>query len=71
MWPFSWYKSQCESRNKPTACLPVDSIMALYLSLESGKFWFPAQVYNREVRVAKDLFLVSILHLQIPDINFS
>ncbi|KAJ6741693.1 F-BOX-LIKE PROTEIN [Salix viminalis] len=25
-----------------------DSIMALYLSLESGKFSFPAQVYNRE-----------------------
>ncbi|KAG6743693.1 hypothetical protein POTOM_052394 [Populus tomentosa] len=48
MWPFSWYKPQCESRNKPTTCLPVDSIMALYLSLESGKFWFPAQVFNRE-----------------------
>ncbi|CAN6719006.1 unnamed protein product [Malus baccata var. baccata] len=28
--------------------LPVHSIMSLYLSLESGKFWFPAQVYNRE-----------------------
>ncbi|KAM7257268.1 hypothetical protein ACFE04_013009 [Oxalis oulophora] len=28
--------------------LPVDSIMALYAALESGKFWFPAQVYNRE-----------------------
>ncbi|KAK1577844.1 hypothetical protein Q3G72_025358 [Acer saccharum] len=31
-----------------TTCLPVDSIMAFYVSLESGKFWFPAQVYNRE-----------------------
>ena len=67
MWPFSWYKSQCESRNKPTTCLPVDSIMALYLSLESGKFWFPAQVYNREVRTGKDLFLILILRLQIDD----
>ncbi|GMI79621.1 hypothetical protein like AT2G32560 [Hibiscus trionum] len=28
--------------------LPVDSIMARYLSLETGEFWFPAQVYNRE-----------------------
>ncbi|KAE8733959.1 F-box protein [Hibiscus syriacus] len=28
--------------------LPVDSIIALYLALETGEFWFPAQVYNRE-----------------------
>ncbi|KAE8728920.1 F-box protein [Hibiscus syriacus] len=28
--------------------LPVNSIMAWYLSLETGEFWFPAQVYNRE-----------------------
>ncbi|CAK7340248.1 unnamed protein product [Dovyalis caffra] len=48
MWPFSWFKPKCESRSKPATCVPVDSIMALYLSLESGKFWFPAQVYNRE-----------------------
>ncbi|XP_011027255.1 PREDICTED: F-box protein At2g32560-like isoform X2 [Populus euphratica] len=48
MWPFCWFKLKCESRSKPKTCLPVDSIMALYLSLESGKFWFPAQVYNRE-----------------------
>jgi len=27
---------------------PVDSIMSWYLALESGNFWFPAQVYNRE-----------------------
>ncbi|KAG5242561.1 hypothetical protein OIU76_010524 [Salix suchowensis] len=47
-WPFCWFKPKCESRRKPTTCLPVDSIMALYLSLESGKFSFPAQVYNRE-----------------------
>ncbi|XP_047966318.1 F-box protein At2g26850-like [Salvia hispanica] len=26
----------------------VDSVMSKYLALESGKFWFPAQVYNRE-----------------------
>lgn len=25
-----------------------DSVMALYIALTSGKFWFPAQVYNRE-----------------------
>ncbi|KAL1208881.1 F-box protein [Cardamine amara subsp. amara] len=28
--------------------LPLDSTMSLYLSLETGRFWFPAQVYNRE-----------------------
>ena len=39
--------------------LPVHSIMSLYLSLESGKFWFPAQVYNREV-LPQILSVVSI-----------
>ncbi|XP_010469573.1 PREDICTED: F-box protein At2g32560 [Camelina sativa] len=28
--------------------LPLDSSMSCYLSLETGRFWFPAQVYNRE-----------------------
>lgn len=28
--------------------LPDDSIMAWYSAIETGKFWFPAQVYNRE-----------------------
>ncbi|KAJ6811029.1 F-box protein-like isoform X2 [Iris pallida] len=28
--------------------LPVESVMARYLALESGRFWFPAQVYNRQ-----------------------
>ncbi|CAF2051289.1 BnaA09g47460D [Brassica napus] len=28
--------------------LPVDSTMSFYISLETGRFWFPAQVYNRE-----------------------
>ncbi|KAL0732689.1 hypothetical protein Bca4012_008898 [Brassica carinata] len=27
---------------------PVDSTMSFYISLETGRFWFPAQVYNRE-----------------------
>lgn len=35
---------------------PIDSVMYWYLALESGKFWFPAQVYNREVSV---LFVLS------------
>lgn len=34
---------------------PVNSVMSCYMALETGKFWFPAQVFNREV-----IFLVSI-----------
>lgn len=48
VWPLSWLKSRIESSSKPSNPLPDDSIMSWYLSLESGKFWFPAQVYNRE-----------------------
>lgn len=47
-WPFSWSERKTESNTEPRSSLPVDSIMAWYVSLESGKFWFPAQVYNRE-----------------------
>ncbi|KAJ7964968.1 F-box protein family [Quillaja saponaria] len=49
-WPFSWIrsKSDFDISSKQRSSLPVDSIMALYLSLETGSFWFPAQVYNRE-----------------------
>jgi hypothetical protein len=50
---FSWVLPNLRKRvsKKSTNFLPVDdsnSIMALYVALESGKFWFPAQVYNRE-----------------------
>lgn len=53
-WPFSWIRSKVDDYNnssstKPRSPLPVDSIMAWYLALETGKFCFPAQVYNREV----------------------
>ncbi|CAB4316653.1 unnamed protein product [Prunus armeniaca] len=37
-----------QTKKKARTSLPVESVMSLYLSLESGKFWFPAQVYNRE-----------------------
>ncbi|KAI3788398.1 hypothetical protein L2E82_01162 [Cichorium intybus] len=42
-----WWKKNVKLNNAGI-CLPVDSIMAWYLSLESGNFSFPAQVYNRE-----------------------
>ncbi|KAI4300895.1 hypothetical protein L6164_034222 [Bauhinia variegata] len=47
-WPFLWIKSRSQNTGRSTSSLPDDSMMALYLSLENGKFWFPAQVYNRE-----------------------
>ncbi|KAJ4896834.1 F-box protein [Raphanus sativus] len=34
--------------SKQRKALPVDSTMSFYISLETGRFWFPAQVYNRE-----------------------
>lgn len=47
--PFQWIKTKSGQGKKSRSSLPDDSTMALYLSLENGKFWFPAQVYNREV----------------------
>lgn len=38
-----------KQRRKYESSLPLDSTMSCYLSLETGNFWFPAQVYNREV----------------------
>lgn len=52
---FSWNWLKLNSRGKLTSTLPVDSIMAWYLSLESGKFWFPGQVFNHEVIILKFL----------------
>ncbi|XP_028761505.1 F-box protein At2g26850 [Neltuma alba] len=47
--PFQWIKTKSgNGRQSGRSVLPDDSFMALYLSLENGKFWFPAQVYNRE-----------------------
>lgn len=50
---FSWVRSKVHDTSKQTTTtrLPVDSnsIMSWYLALETGRFWFPAQVYNREV----------------------
>uniref|UniRef100_A0A2N9J3P3 F-box domain-containing protein n=1 Tax=Fagus sylvatica TaxID=28930 RepID=A0A2N9J3P3_FAGSY len=48
VWSFSLFRPKLESCNKSKSSLPVDTIMAWYLSLENGQLWFPAQVYNRE-----------------------
>lgn len=43
----SWMRPRADG-GKSSAPVLDDSIMSWYLSVESGKFWFPAQVYNRE-----------------------
>jgi hypothetical protein len=53
-WPFSWMRMTVDavynnSAKKQSSYLPPDSFMTWYLALENGNFWFPAQVYNREV----------------------
>ncbi|XP_047176106.1 F-box protein At2g26850-like [Vigna umbellata] len=49
-WPFSWMRTKVDTNNtcKQSTYLPPDSLMRWYLALETGDFWFPAQVYNRE-----------------------
>jgi len=49
--PFAWLSSNhgCENRGSSSYLAPIDSVMYWYSNLENGKFWFPAQVYNREV----------------------
>ncbi|KAK9735930.1 hypothetical protein RND81_04G238800 [Saponaria officinalis] len=48
-WPFSCFVSSVfDESSEVQSSAVVDSFMSWYLALESGKFWFPAQVYNRE-----------------------
>ncbi|KAJ6984925.1 hypothetical protein NC653_023039 [Populus alba x Populus x berolinensis] len=49
-WPSSWSTPKVDPVNnsRQRSSLPVNSIMSWYLALETGKFWFPAQVFNRE-----------------------
>ncbi|KAK4773585.1 hypothetical protein SAY87_028604 [Trapa incisa] len=46
--PFSWIKSKLDNSEKERKSHPTNSTMSWYLALETGKFWFPTQVYNRE-----------------------
>ncbi|WJZ89596.1 hypothetical protein VitviT2T_008805 [Vitis vinifera] len=46
--PLSWIRSRLSNSTPQRSSVPVDSIMSWYLALETGRFWFPAQVYNRE-----------------------
>ncbi|KAL6598782.1 hypothetical protein ACP70R_046042 [Stipagrostis hirtigluma subsp. patula] len=46
----SWMRSRADGGSDGKSSGPAldDSVMSWYLSMESGKFWFTAQVYNRE-----------------------
>ncbi|CAA0833503.1 F-box protein [Striga hermonthica] len=51
LWPVVLIRSSLRGNiNKKMSFCPTvsTSIMPWYFALESGKFWFPAQVYNRE-----------------------
>ncbi|KAJ4848553.1 hypothetical protein Tsubulata_007852 [Turnera subulata] len=50
IWPSRWITSKVDTDNitRQRSPLPDNSIMSWYLALETGNFWFPAQVYNRE-----------------------
>uniref|UniRef100_A0A5B6ZZ94 Putative F-box family protein isoform 1 n=1 Tax=Davidia involucrata TaxID=16924 RepID=A0A5B6ZZ94_DAVIN len=48
LWPLSLLRSTLDNSSKRSSVVPVDSTKSWYLALETGKFWFPAQVYNRE-----------------------
>lgn len=51
-WPLLFIGNKCmKKKNSSRSCYsaPADSFMSWYMALETGKFWFPAQVYNREV----------------------
>lgn len=53
-WPFQWMKLKVDvndGKKQRSSSLSVDSVMNWYLALETGSFWFPAQVYNREVSI--------------------
>lgn len=50
VWPCSWAGEKINIGQDQTCSLPHDSsVMSWYIALETGRFWFPAQVYNREV----------------------
>lgn len=67
VWPLTWFTSKFVKNNKKDSTSPmVDTVMSWFLALESGKFWFPAQVYNREVYliiITYPEFLLQILFL--------
>ncbi|CAA0826207.1 F-box protein [Striga hermonthica] len=48
LWPLELIRSSFSNIFKKNNFPPAESMMSCYLAIESGNFWFPAQVYNRE-----------------------
>ncbi|KAK1437940.1 hypothetical protein QVD17_03740 [Tagetes erecta] len=42
------YDDDYSKKMNVSSHLPIDSFVSCYRALETGKFWFPAQVFNRE-----------------------
>ncbi|XP_020596493.1 F-box protein At2g26850-like [Phalaenopsis equestris] len=63
VWPLAWLKRRIEGGRKLKSIMTVDSLFSFYLALESGRFSFPAQVYNRQNRNAG--FLLSCYDAEI------
>ncbi|KAI3444321.1 hypothetical protein Pfo_000986 [Paulownia fortunei] len=63
---FFGYKSEMMERKSDfRSSLPANSVMSCYLALETGKFWFPAQVFNREVQNGHVGFMLSCYDAQL------
>ena len=45
-WPMLYLRSYLEDCSHLNTSLANSFMMALYFSLENGKFWFPAQIYR-------------------------
>lgn len=67
--PFQWFSrfldnlfpnrsKMEEGDSKSRSSKHENSIMSCYMALETGKIWFPAQVYNREVIYSICLILI-------------
>lgn len=67
VWPWFWFWSRpgCPRSQDESRLMPDDSVMAWYQSLESGRFRFPGQVYNREV------FIVDLILLRFSIVRFN
>ncbi|KAM7273194.1 hypothetical protein ACFE04_027858 [Oxalis oulophora] len=63
--PFSWIRSRIDDINSKHSYLPDNSIMSWYIALETGKFWFRAQIYNRENGNVNVCFMLSCYDAEV------
>ncbi|GAA0176318.1 hypothetical protein LIER_29329 [Lithospermum erythrorhizon] len=66
IWPlFKTRTLEDDNSHRLQGSIPVDSVMAWYLSLETGKSSFPAQVYNRESQNGHVGFMLSCYDAEV------